>query len=851
MTVLASEGRPSFRAVRAAVPPLIDGDLSDAAWQNAPEIAGFTQHDPDDGKPATQKTVVKVVFDDHAIYVGAMMYDTRPVTTLLGRRDSSLESDWFYVSIDSQHDGLNGASFWVNPSNVQYDANLYNDIYDDSGWDAVWESAAKVVPGGWVAEMRIPFSQIRFPEKAQQTWGVNFTRKINKNNEVDRLVNVPKGQTGWVSRFADLTGLEGIHPDRPFELMPYAVTRSDLTSSINSADPFTRRSDYKLDGGLDVKYGLSSNLTLTGTINPDFGQVEVDPAVVNLGQFETFFPEKRPFFTEGAQIFQFGSGPANSRWNFNLYPPQFFYSRRIGRSPQGSASADYSEEPGQTTILGAAKLSGKFGNGWSIGVLDAVTDRENGRFESGGTMWSQAVEPMTNYLVARSTKEYGKSSRVGILFTAVNRRLPAELLDLRRSAYELGVDGYTLLHDKDWIFEWLAGTTGVAGTAKAIDATQTNSSHLYNRPDADHLHYDPSRTSLSGFGGRAMLGKQTGKWRPNIQVQTYSPGFDVNDVGYMQRVDIINTHAVLYYDDQDVRKYTREVSVWAGKYQNWNYGSDLIANGVYGNWYVQAKNYWYTFGSAGHSNSVLDDRKTRGGPLAIRPGDNDVSLGFGSDSRKKFFAEVNAERDVDQEGGFLNYFSLTTNYRPNTAIRLSFGPSYTRNHTVTQYVTTIDDPTASSTYGHRYIFATLEQRSLDFGTRVEWTVNARLSFQLFLQPFIASGGYHQYKQLARPRSRDYISLDGNALTFEPSTNSYRVSGAQTFNNPDFNLRSVRGSAVVRWEFRPGSALYLVWNENRSDVVPVGDFRLRRDFSAIPSALSKDVFLVKVSYWLPI
>jgi uncharacterized protein DUF5916/cellulose/xylan binding protein with CBM9 domain len=850
-TVLAAESRPSFTATRVASAPVIDGDLSDPVWQNVPEIAGFTQHDPDDGKPATQKTVVKVVYDDHAIYIGAMMYDTNPVTTLLGRRDSSLESDWFYVSIDSQHDRLNGASFWVNPSNVQYDGILYNDIYDDGSWDAVWDSAAKIVSGGWVAEMRIPYSQLRFPENAQQTWGINFTRKINRNAEVDRLVNVPKGQTGWVSRFADLTGIDGIHRERALELMPYAVTRSDLTSRVERADPFTRHSDYKLDGGLDVKYGLSSNLTLTGTINPDFGQVEVDPAVVNLGQFETFFPEKRPFFTEGADIFRFGSGPANSRWNFNLYPPQFFYSRRIGRSPQESPSADFSDSPGQTTILGAAKVSGKIGNGWTVGVLDALTDRENGRFISDGSVFSQAVEPMTNYLVGRMTKEYGKNSRVGFLFTSVNRRLPTELLDLRRTANEFGVDGYTLFHNKDWIFEWLTGATRVTGTAGAIDATQTNSAHRYNRPDAGYLKYDPSRTSLDGFGGRAMIGKQTGKWRPNVQIQTYSPGFDVNDVGYMQRVDVINTHAVLYYSDQDLHQYTREISAWAGKYQNWNYGGDLFANGVYGNWYVQALNYWYGYGSVGHSNAVLDDRKTRGGPLAVRPGDDYISFGVGSDSRRKLSAELYADRDVDQEGGFSHNYTLYTNYRPNTAIRLSVSPSYSRLHNVTQYVTTIDDPSVATTYGHRYIFATLEQRSLDFGTRVEWTVNARLSLQLYLQPFIASGGYHEYKQLARPRTRDYTPLDGNALTFEPSTNSYVVSGSQTFDNPNFNLRSVRGSAVVRWQFRPGSALYVVWNENRADQVPLGDFRLRRDFSAIPSAVSKDVFLIKVSYWLPI
>ena len=828
--------KPRFAAVRVAKPPVIDGDLGDPAWRSAPEITGFTQHNPDDGKPATQKTVVKVVYDDHAIYFGAMMFDTKPVTTLLARRDTVLDtSDWFYVSIDSQHDALTGASFWVNPSNVQYDTNLYNDIYDDSSWDAVWESAAKVVPGGWVVEMRIPFSQLRFPEREVHVWGLNFTRRIASNNEVDRLVNVPKNENGWVSRFAELTGIEGIHRERAVELLPYGVTRSDLTSRVDQGDPFTRRADVKIDGGLDMKYGVTSNLTLTGTINPDFGQVEVDPAVVNLSQFETFFPEKRPFFTEGAQIFKFGQGPANSRWNFNLYPPQFFYSRRIGRSPQGGTSADFSEAPGQTTILGAGKLTGKIGNGWSVGVLDALTDRENGKFESANQRWSQAVEPMTNYLVARSTKEYGENSRVGLLFTSTNRRLPAELLGLRRNAYELGVDGYTLMHKKDWLFEWLAGATRVDGTPEAIDATQTNSAHNYVRPDAGYLHYDPARTSLSGWGGRAMLGRQAGKWRPNVQVQAYSPGFDVNDVGYMQRVDVVNTHAVLYYNDQDVKKYTRVVSVWAGKYQNWNFGRDLVSNGVYGNWYVRALNYWYAFGAAAWDATTLDDRKTRGGPLTTTPGQKYVQVGIGNDNRKKVYFEVSTDHSSDIEGGSSQSFYLTTTYRPTPAIKFSVTPTYARLVNITQYVATFADPTATATFGKRYLFARLDQHTLDMGMRAEWTASSRLSFQLYLQPFIASGGYSEYKSLAKPRTGDYTPLADHSPVA----------------SPDFNFRSVRGSAVVRWEFRPGSALYIVWNENRSDQVPIGNFRLRRDLGALPDALSKDVFLIKVSYWLPI
>ena len=825
---VATAVKPVYHAARTAKAPVIDGDLSDDAWKGAEEISDFTQQDPNEGKPATQKTVVKIVYTDEAMYFGILMYDTNPVQTRLGRRDAGeLQCDWVRVNVSPQHDGLSGAEFFVNPSNVQVDGILYNDIYDDFSWDGVWSSAAKILPGiGWVAELRIPYSQLRFSNAEHQTWGLNVTRVINSNKETDRLVQVPKTDTGWVSRMAELTGIDGIHPERAFELMPYGVARSDVATHIDNADPFAHPVRSNIDGGLDVKYGLSSNLTLTGTINPDFGQVEVDPAVVNLSQFETFFPEKRPFFTEGAQMFRFGSGPANNRFNFNIYPPQFFYSRRIGRAPQGTDSLDasYFRAPNETTILGAGKITGKFGKGWEIGVLDAVTSRETALAFGGSHSIDGRVpvEPATNYMVSRMSKDYG-NSRIGFLLETVNRSVPNELSFLRRDAYVFGIDGYTKFRKNAWLLEWQTGMTRVDGTAEAIADTQTSAAHYYNRPDADYLHYDPTRTSLDGFGGRVMVAKQTGHLRPNFQIQTYSPGFEINDIGYEQRVDITATHAAVAYDNQDLTKYTRERNWWVGKYQNWNYGGDLIANGIYGNWYVQWKNYLYNFGWAGKSWQTLDDRRTRGGPLAVRPGDHDLGIGFGNDSRKKVYFEVSYGQWGDHDSSKLSSYNLTMNYHPTDNILLSLSPSYSYEHDATQYVDTLGDSTR--------IFSQIDQRTFQVGTRVEWTASSRLSFQLYTQPLVASGAYYGFKSLAAPRSDSY--------------NDAFYGG-----NPDFNFRSVRASAVARWEFRPGSALYLVWNENRAETEPFGDFRLGRDLSAIRHAPSQDVFLVKVSYWLP-
>src|SRR6185436_5138786 len=407
--------RPTLHAVRVAASPVIDGDLSDAAWQSAPEFTGFTQHDPEDGAPATMRTSIRVVYDDDAIYFGAKMDDPGRPTALLVRRDSFATYDFISINIDSQHDRLSGNAFTLSPANVQIDTILYNDIGEDVAWDGVWSSATKVIDGGgWIAEVRIPFSQLRFPDKPSHVWGLNITRRTVRNNEWVRIVNTRKGESGFVSHFADLDGIEGIHRGRPLELVPYVVGRSDIMTRADRSDPFLEPRDHRADAGLDLKYALTSSLTLTGTINPDFGQVEVDPAVVNLSQFETFYPEKRPFFTEGLNIFNFGDSPAGSHFNF-FFPPSVFYTRRIGRSPQASIDAEFVGGPTDTTILGAAKITGKLPCGWSIGLLNALTDAERARFVDGGVSGRQQVEPMTNYFVSRATKEIGANSRVGFM----------------------------------------------------------------------------------------------------------------------------------------------------------------------------------------------------------------------------------------------------------------------------------------------------------------------------------------------------------------------------------------------------------------------------------------------------
>ena len=859
--LLGQSEPPKFTAIRASSAPVIDGDLSDGIWAQAEQIQGFTQREPDEGKPATEKTVVRVVYDDAAIYISAKMDDSGPVTTRLGRRDNDISSDWFRLYLDPHHDHRTGFGFWVNPSNVKVDMVLYNDGWTDWDWDGVWDSATRIDGEGWTAEIRIPYSQLRFPDRAEHVWGINFGRVIERKNEDARLIYIPRTETGFVSRFAELHGISNIEPPRSFEVTPYVVGRAGLLNTVAGTDPFNSTTDTDATAGVDFKYGLTSNLTLTGSINPDFGQVEVDPAQVNLSQFELFFPEKRPFFIEGSNLFNFGQGGSDHNFGFSFSTPQYFYSRRIGRSPQAvfSHEHDFNDAPGESTILGALKLTGKFGDGWSIGVLDAYTQKETANFSLEGSRFSGIVEPATNYFVMRPAKEYdGGMSRIGGLFTAVNRDVPSELGWMKTAAYTGGIDGYTFFGKKDWIWEWSVGGSRVEGSTEAISLVQNSSARYYDRPDADHIELDPNRTALEGWTASQMLAKQTGNWKVNLKAHAYSPGFDTNDLGFLTRTDLISSHAVVLYNNPEPGKLTRDRNWWIGKYQSWNFDGDLLKNGFYGRYQTRFHNYWYTGIGGGYDWAVDDDRATRGGPVVTDPTGMSVNVYLGGDHRKPFNWEIWGETWRGGEGteGFAG--GTWFRFKPATNIQLTVNPNYSDQHSWLQYVTVVSDTLATSTFGKRYVFAEIDRKTLELETRIDWTFSPTLSLQMFLQPFIASGDYVDFKELERPRSLDYMvyGVEGGTIDFNPDTGRYTIDpdggGAASpfsFSNPDFNFRSLRGSAILRWEFRPGSAVYFVWNENRANGINDGRFRPGRDFDGLIDAPSDDVFLIKFSYWL--
>jgi hypothetical protein len=854
---------PEIRAARLEGTLTIDGELREPDWARAQPATGFTQTDPIEGQPATEHTEVRVLIGDDAIYIGARLFDRESgrVRAVLARRDNDVEADEFDVYLDTFHDHLSGVRFRVTPGGAVLDGILGSSAQgseEDDSWDPVWECNTRIDSLGWSAELRIPLSQLRYNSTADGTWGIQLYRKILRKGEEDWFAFVPKSEVSGVSRYGHLTGLGPLRAQRRLELAPYALVRAAYAPAV-AGDPFQNGHEYQGSAGLDLKYGLTSDVTLNATVNPDFGQVEVDPAVVNLTAFETFFDEKRPFFVEGADVFRFGGIRANNSFNF----PDLFFSRRIGRAPQrnlNGSNVSYLDTPTETSIRTAAKLSGRTRSGWSIGVLDAVTAGEEARYvDDRGTQVTAPVEPLTNYLVGRVRKDLREgNSTVGLIATAVNRNQdnPALSTLLRGSAYLFGADFTNSWANRTWSLDGSIGVSTVRGTADAIALTQQSSARYYQRPDATSFEFDPTRTSLSGYAYQLALGKNSGRhWLGGLVYQETSPGFESNDLGYQADASQRAVSTDLEYHERRPGRLLRNYQIFPFTNHAWNFDGNLIF-GSYGLIFAgQLANFWDFQLRGDYAPPVYDDRLTRGGPLARLPRSGDVGLTLNSDSRKTTRLTANFTQSWTAAHEHQTKADLTLSVRPSPALHLSIGPAFLRNRALSQYVTTVLDPAASATFGARYVFATLDQNEVSMITRLDWTFTPALSLQLFLQPLISAGDFSQLKELVAPRTYDfavYGEEKGTAAITSDGTQIDPGDGGTPFTVPeqDFSIRSLRANAVLRWEWRPGSTLYLVWQQNRDNDAEFGSLRLGRDLDAVFSGgQSRNVLAVKASYWL--
>ncbi len=849
---------PSVRAFRLASAVTIDGALGDAAWQRPPAVTRFLQADPDEGAAPSESTWVWVAYDDEAVYVAARCWDSQPDSILatLVRRDVEVTADRFYVALDPFHDRRSGYYFGINAAGVLYDGTIYNDNTTDAAWDGVWEGRARRDAQGWTLEMKIPFSQMRFRRGSEQVWGIDFRRDIARNAEQDWVVFTPKRASGFCSRFPELLGLENGNHAAAIEALPYMTGKAEYQIP-DAGDPLHDGSRYTPGLGGDLRMPVGNSLTLNATVNPDFGQVEVDPAVVNLSDVETFFEEKRPFFTENASIFGFGNEGASDYWNFNWYDPKFFYTRRVGRAPQGSLPDDtqFSDVPVATRILGAAKLTGKLAPSWNFGTLHALTSEETADYVVGGTRSRLAVEPLTYYGVARTQKEFpGGFNGLGLMTTLVDRSFAHDGLEgqLNRQSLMTGLDGWHFLdRKKTWVLSGWAAMTRVGGTPTEMIAVQTDPRHYLQRPDARHLGVDSSATSLTGYGARVWLNKQEGNWFSNSAIGFMDPKFDDNDIGFQPRSDLINGHAGIGYKWTKPNGWRKYMHVWAAVFESRDFDWNETLAGEYAAARIQTAGNTQLDVDAAYNPRYVDNLLTRGGPLALTNPGQQYDGTLTTDSHKRVYYSVAFNSYwIPATRSFTTALAPTVTWTPKPNWSVQVGPEVDRNVDDAHYVATVAGPGTPADFGgNHYVFARLDETTVSANIRFNVSLTPNLSVQTYVQPLVSSGRYSDYKELARSRSYDFLhhsTYDPVAQVLYPDPVDFPTV-FESLSEPTFNFKSLRGNVVLRWEYRPGSTFFLVWTQQRTNDDLFDGLEFARSFDRLVTAKPDDIFLAKVTY----
>ncbi|MCF6131636.1 DUF5916 domain-containing protein [Flavobacterium wongokense] len=831
--------------------PEVDGKLDDSCWDTVEWATDFIEREPDENTPPTEQTKFKIVYDKNYLYFAFRCYDKDPkkIVKRMSRRDG-FEGDWIEVNIDSYHDKRTGFSFTSSVSGVKGDEFIsFNGNNWDGSWNPIWVLKTAIDEEGWTAEVKIPLSQLKFGNDKEQIWGLQVQRRFFRAEERSVWQRVPLDAPGWVSEFGELRGLINIQPQKQLEIQPFVVTQLK-TYPKEEGNPFRDGKDTKLNGGLDAKIGITNDLTLDLTINPDFGQVEADPAAIALDGFQIFFQERRPFFVENKNIFnyQFADGQDN-----------LFYSRRIGRNPQGypnTTAGEYVDIPDNTTILGAAKFSGKTKNGWSLGILESLTDKEFAKVSDNVTQREEIVEPMTNYFVARAQKDFNnRNSFIGGIFTSTNRNLQdGELNYLRKSAYTAGIDfNHNWKNRKYYLTGHIVGSH-VTGSKEAITETQRSLTHLFQRVDAGHVNVDENRTSLTGTGGRFEIGKSSvGHWRYYGFFSWRSPELELNDVGFLRQADDIKQIGILTYQTLKPIGVFRRINSrfeqmttydFDGNHNRTQFTLSSDAN-TKNNWYL---NYQLVYKPRIYTNTVL-----QGGPRFRYSEELFNSFNFGTDSRKKLRGEIGGVYSQGKNNSF-SYAEFNTGFtlQPINALTFSVYPNYSINKSKTQYVT-------QTNFGStpRYIMADIDQRTLGASVRLDYNINPNLTIQYYGEPFISRGRYKDFNKVVNPTAsyfRNRIEVfDANQISFDTASNTYLVdedaNGATdyTIENPDFAYVQFRSNLVLRWEYIPGSEIFLVWSQGTTGFGNPKDDLFNSLDSQILGRKPENIFLIKATY----
>lgn len=847
--------KKEYQATRlTGIAPVIDGILDEEAWLQGMWEGGFTQYEPFNGREVSQETEFKILFDDNNLYVAIRAFDANPdsIVKRLTRRDSE-DGDGVGIAFDSYFDQRTAFIFAVTASGVKFDWIMSNDGENqDRTWDPNWWVKVSTNAEGWVAEMRIPLSQVRFEKNGGGIWGLQVFRSIHRHGELTFWNHIPKDLPGMIRHSGLLRGIENLEPRKILDLTPYIVA-STSRYPAEEGNPFSTGKGSQLKAGLDAKVGLTNNFTMDLTLNPDFGQVEADPSQVNLSAYETYFEEKRPFFIEGRNISNFSLGIGDG----GLGNDNLFYSRRIGRSPRGNVSVNgdaYVDRPSFTRILGAAKVTGRNDRGLSLAIIESVTAEERATIDLFGERSEETVEPLSNFFVGRLQKETNQGNTLfGAMLTGVNRKLDDNLMkQMHQEAYAGGIDFTQYFKEKSWMFNINAAMSYVAGDSLAILKTQRSSARYFQRPDARHVELDSSRTSLTGTGGRMQLTRMgSGHWSYMAALVWKSPGLEINDLGYMREADQLVPLLYAGYRQWEPKSFYRSFNLNFGVYGGWNFQGERNFLGINPGASILFKNYWYANAGGEYSYDVVSMNHLRGGPSIKLPDALSSWFNLRSDNRKKLYAgfSINYSRGAEDNKENLRISPYIT-YKPFDNINFSLMPSVADFYEQLQYVDEFNFNGQP-----RYVYASIEQRVVSLSFRINYTILPDLTIQYWGQPFVAAGKYSDFKYITNPRADNFsdryqLYLPAQITSDEDQyyINEDGLGGIDySFDKPDFHFREFLSNLVIRWEYNPGSSLFLVWSQNRNAFDQNGGLDFFSDTRDLFNEKGTNIFLVKFSY----
>ena len=829
--------------------PDIDGVLNDSAWELVPYTTDYTQLQPNIGAAPTEQTKMKIIYDDGYIYVAFRCLDQDPdgIEKRLSRRDG-FAGDWVEVSFDSYNDDRTAFSFTLTAAGVKADEFISNNGRFDETWNPIWYAKTNIDELGWTAELKIPLSQLRFNSDVDQVWGLQSKRFYFRNRERSLWQEIIPNAPGYVSEFGELRGLKNLTPQKQLEIQPYLVTQLDTYES-QAGNPYRDGSDSRINAGLDAKIGITNDLTLDLTLNPDFGQVEADPAAIALDGFQIFFKEQRPFFVANSNIFDYDLDDQTS--------DNLFYSRRIGRSPQRAVrdpEVVYTDTPQNSTILGAAKFSGKTKNGWTLGLLESLTAKEYAQtFRNDSTQRDVLVEPLTNYLIGRAQKDFNnRNSYIGVIATATHRKLEPGLYNLHSDVFSGGIDFKHNWNDRKYYLQGNTVISNVQGSTEAITRTQRSLTHLFNRQDATHLTVDTTKTALTGTGGNLEIGKASGgNFTGSLGASWKSPELELNDVGFLRQADLITQFSTLKYTLLNPTKKFRTINIefeqqslfdFEGNYNRIEYSLES---------FFRFNNTWKTNFGLIHKPRIISTTELRGGPRFRFNEENIQFLFINSDSRKKFtYGAGYVISQASQNNFSLFRLELGLEYQPLDALSLSFYPEYEISPNKTQYVSTINYNSQN-----RYILGNIDQKTLSATLRLNYSLNPNLSVQYYAQPFASKGTYTNFNRVDNSIAKDLNKrirlftpdqISKNDVDYTVDENLDGVTDYR-FRDPDFSVVQLRTNLVVRWEYIPGSELFFVWSQGADGNNDPSNTVFNALDQQIVNKQLNNTFLIKATY----